>query len=61
MARAYTRARGGAVHAAMETNDGLELIDRFLYAVKLSHAATTTGCYTTCKCIAALLAFIHSV
>ena len=56
--RAYMYVCGGAAHATMETNGGLQLLDWFLYVVKLSHAATTTGYCTTCKCIASLLAFI---
>lgn len=54
----YTHALGRAALVAMETYGGLQLIDRFLYVMKLSHIATTTGYCTTCKYIASLLAFI---
>ena len=54
----YTHALGRAALVAMETYSGLQLIDQFLYVVKLSHIATTTGYCTTCKCFASLLAII---
>ena len=63
---ARRHALGRAALVAMETYGGLQLIDQFLYVVKLSHIATTTGYCTTCKCFASLLAIsdykpIHSM
>ena len=58
--RSHAHACGGASHVAIETNGGI-LINRLLYVVKLSHAATTTGYYTLHIFFASVYKPIHSV